>query len=414
MLPKDYLSPSQIMLWLRSKSEYKKRYFENKPMFETIYLKYGKRVADLASGIGDPTKEEKDVLSQLPQTLFREEKVSLTIGGVLILGYIDFSDTDYLAEMKTSVNPWTQEMADSQLQITFYSYSIYKRTGHIPKSQLIWAETIKKNKSISLTGKIEFIDVAKTKEDFDDFEKLVTRVSGEISTAYKAWLSVQNGQTDLVPIEVIKTILRQEKEIKSQLSNQKEKLKSWLTENEMTNYSDDELNIYYQVRKKYEYSEMVKAKESELKELKKKEEKELVPVESHSLVLRLTQRVEGFLKMPLLKKRSGLRAGPLNWKIMNLGEAIVSIRVKRGMKQGELASSANLTQSYVSQVESNKREPSLKALKAISQSLDIPLPIMFFLALDESDIPNKKIEAFKYVRPSVKAFIAEFFTNETD
>ena len=60
-------------------------------------------------------------------------------------------------------------------------------------------------------------------------------------------------------------------------------------------------------------------------------------------------------------------------------------------------------------IEYNQKEPNLSTLKDISKNLDIPLPILFFLSLNEEDIPQEKRKAFEIVSPSVKSLINEFF-----
>ena len=95
---------------------------------------------------------------------------------------------------------------------------------------------------------------------------------------------------------------------------------------------------------------------------------------------------------------------------MNLGEVIRNNRKQKGLTQKEFAIACGITQTYLSQIESNQKEPNLAKLKEISQQLDIPLPILFFLSLNEEDIPQEKRTAFEIVNPSVKSFIHEFFT----
>jgi transcriptional regulator with XRE-family HTH domain len=94
---------------------------------------------------------------------------------------------------------------------------------------------------------------------------------------------------------------------------------------------------------------------------------------------------------------------------MNLGIVIKDIRKRRGQTQQEFASTCGITQTYLSQIENNGREPNLATLKDISTSLEIPLPILFFLSLNEDDISPEKRKAFEIINPSVKSLINEFF-----
>jgi HTH_3 family transcriptional regulator protein len=96
---------------------------------------------------------------------------------------------------------------------------------------------------------------------------------------------------------------------------------------------------------------------------------------------------------------------------MDLGSIIKNIRKRKGQSQTEFAQSCGITQTYLSQIENNQKEPNLSTLKDISKNLDIPLPILFFLSLNEEDIPQEKRQAFEIISPSVKSLINEFFTS---
>jgi len=81
-----------------------------------------------------------------------------------------------------------------------------------------------------------------------------------------------------------------------------------------------------------------------------------------------------------------------------IGEAIKIIRVFNGMNQQELASALEISDSYLSQIESGKRAPTLKTIKAVSQKFGIPVSsLMFFseqLETDEGIDGNRKRLAF--------------------
>ncbi|MBN8835654.1 MAG: helix-turn-helix transcriptional regulator [Sphingobacteriia bacterium] len=95
---------------------------------------------------------------------------------------------------------------------------------------------------------------------------------------------------------------------------------------------------------------------------------------------------------------------------MDLGNIIKNIRKQRGQTQSEFALSCGITQTYLSQIESNLKEPNLSTLKSISENLDVPLPILFFLSMTEDDVQPGKRKAFQIVSPSVKSLVNEFFS----
>lgn len=98
---------------------------------------------------------------------------------------------------------------------------------------------------------------------------------------------------------------------------------------------------------------------------------------------------------------------------MNLANKIIELRKKKGISQRELAQIAGLSPTYISMVENGKKSPTLKSLEKISNALDIPFPILSFLALDpEVDIKPEKREAFKFIAPAIMSMVEEFFLLE--
>jgi transcriptional regulator with XRE-family HTH domain len=95
---------------------------------------------------------------------------------------------------------------------------------------------------------------------------------------------------------------------------------------------------------------------------------------------------------------------------MDLGTVIKNIRKQKGQTQCEFASTCGITQTYLSQIEGNLKEPNLSTLKLISEKLDMPLPILFFLSMTKEDVQPNKRKAFEIVSPSVKSLVNEFFT----
>jgi len=99
---------------------------------------------------------------------------------------------------------------------------------------------------------------------------------------------------------------------------------------------------------------------------------------------------------------------------MNIGATIKDIRKEKGIKQAELAESCSITQSYLSNIESNKKEPALSTLKDISEQLNLPLPILFFLSMDEDDVEPKKKDLFNSLGKIMKTTLKETFVkNDT-
>lgn len=94
---------------------------------------------------------------------------------------------------------------------------------------------------------------------------------------------------------------------------------------------------------------------------------------------------------------------------MNLGDTIKKLRHRKGIKQKTFAERCDLSPTYLSQIEHNQKEPNISTLKIIAEHLDISVPILFFLSVDEDDIIPEKRAAYKILEPSIKSMISELF-----
>lgn len=90
---------------------------------------------------------------------------------------------------------------------------------------------------------------------------------------------------------------------------------------------------------------------------------------------------------------------------MDLGSIIKEIRKDKKFSQKEFAELCNISQTYLSQIENNKKDPNISTLKNIATHLNVPLPILFFRALTEEDIPESKKESFDTISPIVNNLI---------
>ncbi|MES2418283.1 MAG: helix-turn-helix transcriptional regulator [Bacteroidota bacterium] len=97
---------------------------------------------------------------------------------------------------------------------------------------------------------------------------------------------------------------------------------------------------------------------------------------------------------------------------MDLGNTIKEIRKQKGIKQNAFADLCNISQTYLSQIENNLKEPNISILREISARLQVSLPILFFLSLNDDDIPQSKRDVFQIIGPTVKTLIKELITDE--
>ena len=71
---------------------------------------------------------------------------------------------------------------------------------------------------------------------------------------------------------------------------------------------------------------------------------------------------------------------------MDIGRAIRFCRQQKGLTQPQLAERAALSTSYLSVLETGKRDPSLSSLQCIARGLGVPLSVLLFVAADPSDV----------------------------
>ncbi len=94
---------------------------------------------------------------------------------------------------------------------------------------------------------------------------------------------------------------------------------------------------------------------------------------------------------------------------MNLGSTIKTLRKKKKLTQEEFAIECGITQTYLSQIENNLKEPNLATLKGIAEQFSLPLPILFFLSMTDEDVQPNKRKAFNLIDLSMKSLVNEFF-----
>lgn len=78
---------------------------------------------------------------------------------------------------------------------------------------------------------------------------------------------------------------------------------------------------------------------------------------------------------------------------MNLGKAIHSSRIRRGLSQEALAKLAGCSVSYLSMLENSKRDPTLSTVERIAAALNVPIEILFFLGAEQGELAgiNKEL-----------------------
>ena len=99
---------------------------------------------------------------------------------------------------------------------------------------------------------------------------------------------------------------------------------------------------------------------------------------------------------------------------MDIGKTIKSLRLRKGFNQGDFAIKCGLSQSYLSLIETGRKEPTLSLLKQIASCLAIPTPVLVFLALDQNDVEDSKKDAFSFLESTMKDLITNVFITDQE
>jgi len=78
--------------------------------------------------------------------------------------------------------------------------------------------------------------------------------------------------------------------------------------------------------------------------------------------------------------------------MITVGQLIKIGRMNKGLSQEEMASKLDVTKNYISLVENNKKDPSIKFLKEVAKLLDIPIVLLIW---EKMDLPKGKTDSEK-------------------
>ena len=92
-----------------------------------------------------------------------------------------------------------------------------------------------------------------------------------------------------------------------------------------------------------------------------------------------------------------------------IGDGITIARKKSGMTQGDLAEKVCVSQTHLSQVETNLKDPSMKLIYKISEVLEVPTPILFWFGFKREEIQDNQKQIFDILKPSIDDCMDEIF-----
>lgn len=233
ILPKGYLSWSQMSCWLHSPARYIKEYFEDGDKLDTRYTRFGSRFSKMVETLGEimaHTPDRYTAIQKLKGDYPMDENMEAVLmeleiegiseyqignsgkegdrtpvckvrGLVPILAFLDKYNRPNIGEYKTGLAPWTLAKVQKHDQLPYYGVGLKWSGQTLPESaDLHWIETFEieeerkdfwrdGEKTIVATGKIKTFHREFDEREFERMEELIIKVAYEISDAYQDHLS---------------------------------------------------------------------------------------------------------------------------------------------------------------------------------------------------------------------------------
>lgn len=97
---------------------------------------------------------------------------------------------------------------------------------------------------------------------------------------------------------------------------------------------------------------------------------------------------------------------------MKLGNTIKELRKAKGFNQSQLAEIAKISQTALSQIESDNRFPSQVTLENICNALGTKPSAVYILSATLDDVPDENKETFNTVFPQIKSLLEKIFISQ--
>jgi hypothetical protein len=196
LLPKPYISVSQINLWYSDRQKYINRYFLNLPEEPSIYMNFGKQFATSTETFIRYGMIDKNLplfyLDKIKSMigLEAEKEISLSINDIQVKGFIDAWDVENnrVIDFKTSGKPWTMDTLKDSLQMKVYALAMFVNGESIPESQINWLGTKRTKDGLSFTGESFELNHTFEMEELLKAIVLIEQTCKEISETYTSFL----------------------------------------------------------------------------------------------------------------------------------------------------------------------------------------------------------------------------------
>ncbi|MEZ6173343.1 MAG: helix-turn-helix transcriptional regulator [Phycisphaerales bacterium] len=94
--------------------------------------------------------------------------------------------------------------------------------------------------------------------------------------------------------------------------------------------------------------------------------------------------------------------------MLALGRTIRSLRTQQGLSQKELAERADITPSFLSLVENDQRDASIKVTLRIAEALEVPVEVLIW---DAVDIPFEVSSRDRHMCELAKSIVRGAYEN---
>lgn len=91
---------------------------------------------------------------------------------------------------------------------------------------------------------------------------------------------------------------------------------------------------------------------------------------------------------------------------MNIARSIRLTRLARGVSQQDLASATGISQSYLSLLESGRKEPSLAMIRTLAEGLDISEDLIFLSAIEYSELHEDSADVLSLLAEQLLTLIS--------
>jgi len=180
--PKNYISYSQLCLFLEDREEYFNRYYRNIKREPNEKMQFGKLahkvLEDRTFIVSNLTDKQNKIIekirTEIPITEQCEVKIEVEYKPINLLAIFDGIQGDTIVEYKTG-QLWNQKRVDEHLQLTFYSLVYWSKYKKMPRLKLISIS--------SASGAIRTFWTARTYEDIKDLQDKINYFYSEI----KSW-----------------------------------------------------------------------------------------------------------------------------------------------------------------------------------------------------------------------------------